>query len=185
MNTPLSLILATLTSLAISASSYAKDYQVEAILFHHNTPHTAYEAIQNKPIRALTSKAPTWPLPPSMLLEELETLNRSSNYTVVAHYSWGQEALPTSQAAIFTVANPDQYGAPLEGWIKVYADHLLFANLDLEYNGYRLNEKRRLKLNEKHYFDHPRFGVLLRVSRLDQQATEGTPPSEALDAQSN
>lgn len=30
----------------------------------------------------------------------------------------------------------------------------------------RLRESRRIRLNEVHYFDHPLFGVLLRVSRL-------------------
>ena len=30
----------------------------------------------------------------------------------------------------------------------------------------RLRESRKIKLNEIHYFDHPLFGVLLRVSRL-------------------
>jgi hypothetical protein len=29
---------------------------------------------------------------------------------------------------------------------------------------YRLNERRRVKLSETHYFDHPKFGALVRVS---------------------
>ena len=35
------------------------------------------------------------------------------------------------------------------------------------YLGYRMVEKRRLKLNERHYFDHPKFGLLVQVSRLE------------------
>jgi hypothetical protein len=35
-------------------------------------------------------------------------------------------------------------------------------------DGFRLAEKRRIKLDEKHFFDHPKFGVLMQVSRLEQ-----------------
>ncbi len=47
--------------------------------------------------------------------------------------------------------------------------------MDLEYTGdvvdgeafrtvvYRLKEKWRIKLNEIHYLDHPRFGVIAKV----------------------
>ena len=31
----------------------------------------------------------------------------------------------------------------------------------------RLTESRRIKLNELHYFDHPLFGVIIQVSRLE------------------
>ena len=58
----------------------------------------------------------------------------------------------------------------------------MFANLDLDFNGYRMTEKRRLKLNEKHYFDHPKFGVLLRVSRLEDKAEEETLESESVES---
>lgn len=34
---------------------------------------------------------------------------------------------------------------------------------------YRLHEKRRFKLNEIHYLDHPKFGILARVSRITQE----------------
>ena len=32
----------------------------------------------------------------------------------------------------------------------------------------RLKESRKIKLNEIHYFDHPLFGIILRVSRVKQ-----------------
>ena len=51
----------------------------------------------------------------------------------------------------------------------MYADQLLFTNIDLDYKGFRLKENRRLKLNEKHFFDHPKFGLLMQVSRLETE----------------
>jgi len=65
------------------------------------------------------------------------------------------------EVATYTVIEQDT-----QGYIKIYADQLLFANIDLDFNGFRMIEKRRLKLNERHFFDHPKFGILMQVSRL-------------------
>lgn len=37
---------------------------------------------------------------------------------------------------------------------------------------YRLHEKRRFKLNETHYLDHPKFGILFRISRMSLEEVE-------------
>ena len=37
---------------------------------------------------------------------------------------------------------------------------------------YYIDEQRKLKLNEIHYFDHPRFGVILSVKPLEKAAQE-------------
>jgi hypothetical protein len=34
--------------------------------------------------------------------------------------------------------------------------------------GYRLNETRRIKLGEVHYFDHPAFGALVLVAPIEK-----------------
>ena len=50
-----------------------------------------------------------------------------------------------------------------------YEDHnssegRLYVRQEADY--VRLTESRKIRLNEIHYFDHPHFGVILRVSRL-------------------
>ncbi len=47
------------------------------------------------------------------------------------------------------------------------ADESLFVQQQADY--VRLQESRKIKLNEIHYFDHPSFGVILRVSRLKEK----------------
>ncbi len=163
------LLLLGLFLLGYCSGAEAKDYQVEAVVFAHNQSHRAFESTHYIPVREVSSEAPTWALEASMLLEEANTIRNANDYQIVAHYSWGQEALPSSEAAVFSVAE-----SSLQGWFKIYASHLLFANIDLDFNGYRMSEKRRLKLNENHYFDHPKFGILLRVSRLAKPDTEET-----------
>jgi hypothetical protein len=35
--------------------------------------------------------------------------------------------------------------------------------------GFRLHQRRTLRLGENHYFDHPAFGLILRVDRVDPE----------------
>jgi len=141
----------------------AKDYKVEVLVFKNLIPSRATESHNYQEPRQMTSGSDVWAIEPTMLMSQAETLNKSSDYELMHHFSWGQEALRYAASATYTVAEPNFRGA-----IKVYADSLLFVNLDLDYDGYRMNEKRRLKLNERHFFDHPKFGILLQVSRLEK-----------------
>ena len=127
-------------------------------------PH-AYKA----PLKPRTG-AQAWVIDKELLIEEAQKLNDSEAYLIHHHLAWGQESLPFEQSATYTVIEQNT-----KGYIKVYADQLLFANIDLDFNGFRLVEKRRLKLNEKHYFDHPKFGLLLQVSRLEAEKSPNDP----------
>ena len=148
-------------SMSVSSASMAKDYMVEVVVFENNAPSAATESLNYKAPRPSKSNSKTWLIEPSMLIDEAARIERSPNYTLVHHFSWGQKALPFEKSANYSILEQE-----LNGWVKIYAEQLLFANIDLDYSGYRMNEKRRLKLNEKHFFDHPKFGVLLQVSRL-------------------
>ncbi len=151
---------------ALFGSAQAKDYIVEVILFENTSrpnvtePH-AYEA-PKKP----RTQAQAWVLDTKLLSDQVEKIRNSSDYDLKYHFAWGQEALPYSRSATYTVVEREA-----QGYIKVYAENLLFANIDLDYKGFRMVEKRRLKLNEKHYFDHPQFGILMQVSRLPRSAS--------------
>jgi len=81
----------------------------------------------------------------------------------------------------------------LDGVIRIRSSQFLHADVDLFYfinelsasfinanagsqdssqiqaTFVELNETRRMKLNELHYFDHPVFGMFLRVSRLSSE----------------
>ena len=147
---------------SVSAQAMARDYKVEVILFENLSPSNATESHDYEPPKRLTAGSKTWALSPTMLLDELEKIERSSEYEVKQHYSWGVESLPYQNSANFTISEIDA-----QGYIKVYAEQLLFTNIDLDYNGFRMKEKRRLKLNERHFFDHPKFGLIMQVSRLE------------------
>lgn len=153
----------SLAALCLNASAVsAKDYMVEVLLFENIAATRATENHDYQAPREMRTGAETWQLEPSMLLEQAKALKDSEKYELKYHLSWGQESLAYEDSATFNV-----YESNAQGFIKIYAEQLLFANIDLDYDGYRMQEKRRLKLNEKHFFDHPKFGVLVQVSRLE------------------
>lgn len=155
----------------------SKDYKVEMLVFENLIEHQTYESYKQRRIKKVDpdletrfeeeAKAEIWLIEPSMLLEEVSLFNESEDYLLLHHYSWGQESLDYVDAAIV-----DLIETSLSGSIKVYANQLLYINLDLDYKGYKLTEKRRIKLDEKHFFDHPKFGILMQVSRLEEEEEE-------------
>jgi hypothetical protein len=119
----------------------------------------------------------------------------------------------------------DSLATEFIGWLKVYDNNILLADIDIEFipdrhrvlviaaiepvenelesdlildlpmyapegslpvdveipglepaptpeSRYRINERRRVRFNEQHYFDHPRFGLLLRVERSEITVNE-------------
>jgi len=166
-------LLSILLIFGLSSNAFAKDYMVEVIVFKNNNHSPATESHKYDSPRKGKSASQTWLREPTMLLEEAARIDASPNYTLLHHYSWGQAALPYQKSANYRVIEQD-----INGWIKIYAEQLLFANIDLDYLGYRMNEKRRLKLNERHFFDHPKFGLLVQVSRLLPKTETEEKPAE-------
>lgn len=167
-----SLIITAIYLMFGSLNVLAKDYKVEVLIFKNLSEQKSYESSQYAPPNEMVSGSNYWAVEPSMLNEQARLINESSGYRLVDHLSWGQESLPYRQStAVPLSGNPD-------GWFKVYANHLLYVNIDLDFAGYRMEEKRRIKLDEQHFFDHPKFGLLVQVSRLakpkDEPETKGS-----------
>jgi len=146
----------------LTSAAYAKNYKIEVIVFENLSASQAPQNFEYQNLEELPNPDKLWPIKPTMLLDSAKDIKNSAKYRVLHHLSWGQKALPLSQSASFNVTEEN-----VSGRIKVYAGQLLFANLNLNFNGYQINEKRRIKLNERHFYDHPKFGVLMQVSRLE------------------
>ncbi|MCH7928714.1 MAG: hypothetical protein IID03_12165, partial [Candidatus Dadabacteria bacterium] len=98
-----------------------------------------------------------------------------------------------SRAKKVHIKNPE---ARINGTVNLRGGHLLHLDLDISYfidlytesvtsfteegseevvmediimtgTYAQMKETRRIKLNELHYFDHPLFGVIMRVTRLE------------------
>lgn len=116
----------------------------------------------------------------------LRRLRGLGAYEPVLHVGWRQPGLSASRArsvyisdkpaarvdtamdATALASGPQVVTRRVEGMIRVRTGRLL--NVDADFVSYdsgavvRLTERRKVKLRELHYFDHPLFGVLVQVT---------------------
>jgi hypothetical protein len=130
------------------------------------------------------------------LRAEYQKLGRIPAYAPLLHGGWVQPGLPEEQSQPIDLAwlgalNP-------RGSVRVYLTRFLHVNLDLMYQGaadttataasaasselaelalaprFKLVTERNVRSGELHYFDHPAFGVLVKVTPLPADATTST-----------
>jgi hypothetical protein len=138
-------------------------------------------------------------------------LRQSSAYDVVFHKAWRQPAYDSTNAIGYPVAVAGKGGNNINGNIRLTRERFLHLDADLlmvpagNRNAvmdttlrntapvFALHEKRRIKSNVVHYFDHPRFGIIATVTPYvspaeaqqlieeeDRQAEEVAPVIEPL-----
>jgi hypothetical protein len=128
---------------------------------------------------------------------EYRKLRAIAAYEPLVHVGWVQPGLPEADAAPFDlktvgVMNP-------RGTVRVHLGQFLHITLDLTYQAlgaptaalgsndaldeiaigpqYRLAVTRWARSNELHYFDHPAFGVLVRITPVPAQGGAGRRPA--------
>jgi hypothetical protein len=110
-------------------------------------------------------------------------LRQSSSYSVLFHRAWRQPAYDEANAVDLPVRAVAASGNnTIEGSVRLIRERFLHLDADLlmtsagNYNPvmdvnrvpaapvYSLREKRRIKSKVTHYFDHPAFGMIARVT---------------------
>lgn len=93
---------------------------------------------------------------------------RGGGYRVLAHAGWIQSASNWPTHAGLSLGELGISAPGLSGQVYVERATLLHLGFDLALDEgsqtWRLKELRRVKFNEKQYFDHPGFGVIALVS---------------------
>jgi hypothetical protein len=112
----------------------------------------------------------------------LRRLN-SGGHRVLWHQAWTQRASDRAQQGatplpILAALGGGQADAGLEGSVELSAGHYLHLGLELnvpagETGTYTLSQRRRVKINELHYFDHPRIGAVTLVTVPENQPLPG------------
>jgi hypothetical protein len=155
-------------------------YQVEVVIFRSTTP-PANEDLSAAPEGRGFDGALTRAAEPPTLLRKLDAsqmqlgglaarLRSSGAWQVLAHSGWIQTATEWPRhggldLADLGLAAPDLHGA-------IYLERgqqYLHLGVDLHLGsgpGWSLRELRKVKYNEKNYFDHPGFGIIAIVSPL-------------------
>lgn len=104
------------------------------------------------------------------LKNTMAALERDGHYRVLVHQRWRQAAEERSASKPVWLRNVD---GQMEGSFRFYMSRFLHVDLDLVLRdagggtgmSYRLTEHRRVKTQELQYFDHPKMGVLVRITQ--------------------
>ena len=158
--------------------AHARDYVLELIVFKQSGSREQLEeswtADSNRvqdnweKLQSTALNASDQPLRPgSSRLSQVENNLRSAGHQILQAVRWQQPASVYQNAPIVDIGN-----GPMSGFIRVYKTSLIYADLHLGLRDsfsptptplYFIDEKRRLKFKEVHYFDHPHFGAILTV----------------------
>lgn len=95
-------------------------------------------------------------------------LNSSGSHRTLAHAAWLQTASAWNSHSGITAEQLGLGSTGVSGLIYLERGQYLHLGLDLGFapagGRYSLAETRRVRLNERHYFDHPAFGVIAIVT---------------------
>jgi Peptidoglycan-binding protein, CsiV len=103
-----------------------------------------------------------------------DTLRRSRNYQPLAHFGWTQPGYARNDAKLLTINSLVPAGSGIVGQVALTRGRYLHLTLDLVYDApgaageptqrFVLRQSRRMRSNERHYLDSPRFGVIAIVT---------------------
>ncbi|KAF3982035.1 MAG: hypothetical protein HFP81_01600 [Methylococcales symbiont of Hymedesmia sp. n. MRB-2018] len=163
--------------LAINSYAAERLYQIELVVFSQDTPNTeVFEQTESliewpgKVYERLAYKQVSREL--MKLQGSYAVLSRQQDYQTLMHVAWIQSVKANSMSSAVQMSNAAR---TIDGFFRLQRGNLINMIVDIEYSPdryqdgvvYRLNEKRRFKLNETHYLDHPKFGILARVSPIN------------------
>jgi len=150
-------------------------YEVEVLVFETRLPELEGSELWTRvPPPNLTEVAtPAEASPTEDFAAFAEALRGDNRFRVLLHRRWLQNPEPRSNATPVQLLTWDE---ELGGTLTFYLSRFLHVELNLLFQpllgaiggdyapSYLISEERRIRSNELHYFDHPKFGVLLRVS---------------------
>jgi hypothetical protein len=124
------------------------------------------------PIVAPTATFPALPAAKMKLTAIEDTMRRSRGYQPVAHIGWTQPGYARNAAQYLSVSSLVSGSSGLQGQIALSRGRYLHLTLDLVLDStasgdgqrYVLRQTRRMRSNERHYIDSPKFGVIAVIT---------------------
>lgn len=169
--------LAAAPSFAAPPSTTSANYEIEVLVFETRLPEFEGSELWTRTGQPTDPSAITVEsAPPSAdFSATMNSMRTDGRYRVLLHKRWTQSAESKSTGPAVQLTTPEN---DVTGTIKFYLARFLHVELNVLYQpqtgaiggaenaatGYLISEQRRVKSNDLNYFDHPKFGVLLRVS---------------------
>jgi hypothetical protein len=173
------ILLALAFWIPVNAAPATNVYDVEVLVFENRIPE-----LEGGELWTTERNAAPLPEPGAMavlgaavgdlaLRNAAVSLEKSGEHRVLAHQRWRQSAEEKSATKPVWLRNTD---GQLEGSFKFYMSRFLHVDVDLVLRdkneagvNYRLVEHRRVKTQELQYFDHPKLGVLVRITQAGKE----------------
>lgn len=133
------------------------------------------------------------------LSEAFGRLQRLDAYEPIMHFGWTQATWPEEETEPLSLHRFARPPGDLHGNLKLYLSRYLHLVVDLQLDAsvsspldfstnqpqrgpvqYMINENRILKNGELRYYDHPKFGVLAKVTRVEEEEDEEDPAGSEL-----
>ncbi|HEX2493877.1 MAG TPA: CsiV family protein [Steroidobacter sp.] len=187
-------IFAATFSGAAAQTQPLQAYDVELVIFQHLSPGAAVEDWELEaaeagkrlsipddeptplgspaaPAPAAESNFPSLPAARYRLTAIEETLRRNHRYRPLAHFGWTQPGFARKDAKFVPISTLVPASSGLVGQIALSRGRYLHLTLDLLFQPpdeprqrYALRQTRRMRSNERHYIDHPKFGVIAVIT---------------------
>jgi Peptidoglycan-binding protein, CsiV len=126
----------------------------------------------------MTHTFPALPASKLKLTALNESLRRSRNYQPIAHVGWTQPGFARDSAPFLPINTFVPAATGVSGQVALSRGRYLHLTLDLTYSTaaqatepaerFVLRQSRRMRSTERHYMDHPRFGVIAVVTPSGQ-----------------
>lgn len=104
-----------------------------------------------------------------------EALRRSRNYRPLAHFGWTQPGFARDSAPSISIDDFVPASSGVTGEIALSRGRYLHLTLNLAFSPpegsgerYLLRQSRRMRSNERHYIDHPKFGVIAVITPAER-----------------
>lgn len=104
------------------------------------------------------------------------TLRRSRDYRPLAHFGWTQPGYPPASARALSIDSLVPAGSGLSGQVTLARGRYLHLAFDIALQGASagqpatrdvLRQSRRMRSNERHYIDHPNFGIIAVITKAE------------------
>jgi hypothetical protein len=160
--------LAAWGTVAFAQQAQGGRYTVEIVVFRSGGAGDEDFAARAGGVDGSTGGLNSTPSAQRRLSDTAEHLRAANGYRVLAHTAWSQSAAPWNSRRGISAAQLGLAGAGLTGNVYLERGQFLHLGFDLHLadgtRTYTLSEVRRIKPNERNYFDHPAIGVIALVT---------------------
>jgi hypothetical protein len=144
-------------------------YTIEIVVFRSGGGSGAEDLSATRSgIGATSTGIPAMPDTQRRLADSASRLRATAGYRVIAHTAWNQIPAAWNSRRGVSAEELGLGSAGITGTIVLERGQYLHLGFDLRIadggNTYKLAEVRRVRPNERHYFDHPAVGIIALVT---------------------